>query len=156
MNPVAAVRRRLEALPRLVTLPPAEIADLFRVQRVLVAAWWAVRRRPRGALLAVVHSGDAAARPPLDEAQIERMLTAVDRVSRLGLFTPTCLVRAIALESLVRRYAAGTAVVRVGVLRNLQELLAHAWVELDGRVIGDDPAFVKQFTPLHDFSALAR
>ncbi|HEY0971267.1 MAG TPA: lasso peptide biosynthesis protein [Gemmatimonadales bacterium] len=29
-----------------------------------------------------------------------------------------------------------------------QGALTHAWVELDGRVVGDDPRYVATFTPL--------
>jgi len=42
------------------------------------------------------------------------------------------------------------------VLRGGDDFMAHAWIELAGRIIGDEPARVALFTPLHDFSALAR
>jgi len=44
--------------------------------------------------------------------------------------------------------------VRIGVLRRPDELLAHAWLECGGRVVGEDPDRIRLFVPLHDFSAL--
>jgi hypothetical protein len=63
-------------------------------------------------------------------------------------------VRAVALERLVRRSHAGHAIVRVGVLRGSAELFAHAWIEIDGRIVGDERSHVRRFTPLESFSAL--
>lgn len=140
---------------KLFSITPREFVDLVRAQWSLLAALWTVRHRPRGELLRPVGAAPTAA-VARDDEQLERLALAVDRVSRFGLFRPTCLVRAVALERQIRRANAGTAVVRVGVTQAAGELLAHAWIELDGRVIGDEPAKVRRFTPLHDFSALAR
>lgn len=148
--------RALHFARRLFNLTPSEFADLVLAQWWLLAALWAVRRRPRGELLRPVHAATAGGRGPRDDARLERLAVAVDRVSRFGLFRPTCLVRAVALESQIRRANAGPAVVRVGVAQVAGELLAHAWIELEGQVIGDEPSHVRRFTPLHDFSALAR
>lgn len=125
-------------------------------QRTLLAARRDVARRPRGQLLHPHAASTGAALAPCDGAWVERIATAVDRVARFGLFRPTCLVRAVALERLLRDANAGDAAVRVGVHRHDDQLLAHAWIELDGRVVGDDPSFVRRFVPLHDFSALPR
>ena len=147
-------KRMLRTLRKLVTLAPREIADLFFAQWFLLAALLTVRRRPRGGLLRPLRQA-----PPTDGARdderLVRLAVAVDRVARFGLFRPTCLVRAVALERQIRRANAGPAVVRVGVLPTAGELFAHAWIEIDGQVIGDEPWHVRRFTPLHDFSALA-
>lgn len=140
---------------RLFNVTPGEFIDLVLAQWWLLAALWTVRRRPRGGLLRPVSVPERAGGPRNDE-RLERLAVAVDRVSRYGLFRPTCLVRAVALESQIRRANAGPAVVRVGVTQVSGELLAHAWIELEGQVIGDEPSHVRRFTPLHDFSALAR
>ena len=139
---------------RLFNLTPTEAADLVVAQWNLLAALWTVRRRPPGELLRLVNEAppDNGAR---NAAQLERLATAVDRVARFGVFRPTCLVRAVALERQIRRANAGPAVVRIGVRPVSGKLLAHAWIELDGRVVGDDPARVRRYTPLRDFSALA-
>lgn len=148
--------RVLHFARRLFNLTPGEFADLVLAQWWLLAALWIVRRRPRGELLRPVHVAAAGGGGHRDDARLERLAVAVDRVSRFGLFRPTCLVRAVALEGQIRRANAGPAVVRVGVAQVAGELLAHAWIELEGQVIGDEPSHVRRFTPLHDFSALAR
>ena len=144
----------LRAARRLLALPLTEVADLVTAQRMLLAARRSVRRRPRGQLLHPLVATSAADGSSADRRWIERMATAVDRVARFGVFRPTCLVRAVALERLLQRAHAGAAAVRVGVHRERDRLLAHAWIELGGTVVGDDPAFVRRFVPLHDFSAL--
>jgi hypothetical protein len=138
---------------RLLTLPLADLADLVTAQGVLLSALWALHRKPVGQLLRPV-AASTDVRRARDEQWIERMATAIDRVARFGLFRPTCLVRAIALERLLRHTEAGTAALRIGIRRDHTTLLAHAWIELGGRVVGDDPSRVRRFTPLHDFSAL--
>lgn len=147
--------RVLSVTRRLFNITPCEFADLVAAQWYLLAALWTVRSRPRGDLLRPVSEGSSAGGLP-DGARLERMALAVDRMARFGLFRPTCLVRAVALERQIRRARAGNAVVRLGVSPVGGELLAHAWIEMEGRVIGDDLAKVRRFTPLHDFSALAR
>jgi hypothetical protein len=140
---------------RLFSLPAREFGELLVAQAYLVRALWAVRRRPKGALLRPVEDGPAAnAREGAE--RLSRLIVAVDRAARYGLFRPTCLVRAVALERMIVRAGVGPAVVRVGVLRGEDQFMAHAWIELAGRVIGDEPAHVSRFTPLHDFTALAR
>ena len=142
-------------LRRIRSLEWREITDLLVAQGSLLAAWWTVQRRPKGELLrripSPVQSGDAR-----DERRLARLAVAVDRVSRFGMFRPTCLVRAVALERQIRSANAGAAVVRVGVMLGGAKLLAHAWIEIDGRVVGDEPSHVRRFTPLHDFTSLPR
>lgn len=149
------VESGLRVIRRLFNLTPRESADLVAAQWSLLAALWTVRRRPRGELLRPLPPGTSSGAAP-DDARLERLAIAVDRVARFGLFRPTCLVRAVALERQIRNANAGTAVVRVGVAQSAGQLLAHAWIELEGRVVGDEPARVRRFTPLHDFSALTR
>ena len=146
--------RMLNVVRKLFLLTPSEFADLVIAQWYLLAALWAVRRRPKGGLLRAVPDGPAAG-GVRDDARLEQFAVAVDRVARFGLFRPTCLVRAVALERQIRRAGAGSAVVRVGVSQVAGKLLAHAWIEMEGQVIGDEQARVRRFTPLHDFSALA-
>ena len=140
---------------RLFSLPAREFGELLVAQAFLVLALWTVRRRPKGALLRPVESGSTVD-DRAGEDRLTRLVVAVDRATRYGVFRPTCLVRAVALERMIVRAGVGPAVVRVGVLRGEDQFLAHAWIELEGRVIGDEPSHTARFTPLHDFSALAR
>ncbi len=82
------------------------------------------------------------------------MAIAVRRASDYGVFVPTCLVRALALEDLARREGAVAALVRVGVRRDQNGFEAHAWLEIDGRIVGDTLENVQSFTVLEDFSGL--
>src|SRR4051794_14211804 len=119
---------------RLLTLPLGEVLDLLAAQVGLLTALWIIRVRSRGNLLHPLASSASSARL-IDEQAVERMATAFDRVARFGLFRPTCLVRAIALERYLRG-AGPRASVRVGVLRDGDRLLAHAWIEMGNRIIG--------------------
>ena len=142
------------AVRRLLAIPASEIGDLVVAQGFVLGALLRVRARRTGRLLRRVQGATSVVAQP-DERRLTRLAVAVDRVSRFGLVRPTCLVRAVALERLVRSAQAGTAVVRVGVARGTNEFFAHAWIEIGGRVLGDEAAYVRRFTPLHDFSALA-
>jgi hypothetical protein len=140
---------------RLFSLTAREFGELLVAQAFLVGALWTVRRRPKGALLRPVDSGPDLGTSKAED-RLARLVAAVDRAARYGLFRPTCLVRAVALERMIVRAGVGPAVVRVGVLNGGNAFMAHAWIELAGRVVGDEPSRVAQFTPLHDFSALSR
>ena len=142
------------AVRRLLAIPASEIGDLVVAQGFVLSALLRVRARRTGRLLHRVQATPSLTLQS-DESRLARLAVAVDRVSRFGLFRPTCLVRAVALERLVRTANAGTAVVRVGVARGTDEFFAHAWIEIGGCVLGDEPSYVRKFTPLHDFSALA-
>jgi len=148
-------RPALRMARRILTLPLQEAADLILAQWFLLAAWWDLRRRPLGKLLKVASNGPNGAGPG-DENRLTRLALAVNRMAAYGLFRPTCLVRAMALERMIHHARAGSAVVRVGVFQEGEQFLAHAWIEQDERVLGDRPERVRQFTPLQDFSALRR
>lgn len=140
---------------RLFSLPARDFGEFLVAQVFLLQAFWTVRRRPKGSLLRPV-DGEPSTDAHPDAGNLSRLVTAVDRAANHGVFHPTCLVRAVALERMIDRAGVGPAVVRVGVQRSDEQFLAHAWIELEGRIVGDEPSHVRRFTPLHDFSALAR
>ena len=155
MTTVIAESRIAHVARRVFSLPAREFGELLLAQAYLLVALGKVRWRPKGTLLRPV-DGLADADHGAVESRLAPLVVAVDRAGRYGLFRPTCLVRAIALEQMIVKAGAGPAVVRVGVLTGPDRFLAHAWIEREGRVIGDEPARVAMFTPLHDFSALAQ
>ncbi len=159
--------------PRARTLLGLTTADwwaMVRAQRALLAAEWSVRTRRAGDLLATAAPGgarwtrDATAEPPHEistgspvmltrfEARTAiRLALAVHRTARFGVFRPRCLTRSIALHRLLRRDRL-PAEIRVGVRRDGATLVAHAWVELHGQVLGDRASHVSGYTPLADFN----
>ena len=130
--------------------------DLWTAQRALLRARAALRRRPPGQLLRPLSDPPSAAAPVAQETlrSLERMAIAVRQASDYGIFVPTCLVRALALEDLACREGAEAALVRVGVRRDEKGFEAHAWLEVQGRIVGDTLENVTSFTVLEDFSGL--
>lgn len=135
-------------LRRLASLSPGELADLLRAQAALAQAQWRAWFVPRGRLLRVT---PAALPAPADRATIveaERLARVIGWTASYGLFRPTCLVRALALEALLTARGVTGAVVRIGVRRAPAGLEAHAWLELAGRPIGERDEVVRTLAPL--------
>lgn len=128
--------------------------DLLVAQAALLRALILVRTRPVGTLL---RRPPDRPRPtePVDLDRLEALALAVERAAEHGLFRATCLVRAVALEHLARRAGAHHAVVRIGVAPGQDRLDAHAWIEVDGRVLGDRPEAVRRFTALSELSTFS-
>jgi hypothetical protein len=79
---------------------------------------------------------------PLTAAVVERRTAAVDRVYRAWPRHSSCLRRALVLGFYVRR---ARPLLRIGVARDGDEVRAHAWIEVDGRVLGEKAG---EFAPL--------
>lgn len=89
---------------------------------------------------------------PASEASPDRLAAAVALAARLSYPRPSCLPRALALRRLLRS-AGIPATVRFGVATNAGRLVAHAWVESGGRVVGDRADVAEIFRPLEPWSA---
>ena len=87
--------------------------------------------------------GEPGSKPDLPKARDWAL--AVDRAARHGVFHPTCLIRSLALVSLLERAGIRGASVRAGVQRRNDVFLAHAWVELGETVLTDPDDYVAQF-----------
>jgi hypothetical protein len=83
-----------------------------------------------------------AAAPRLAPATLARRAAAVDRVYRGWPRGASCLRRALVLGFYVRR---ARPLLRIGVARDGDEVKAHAWIEVDGHVLGEDTG---EFAPL--------
>ncbi|HYR11820.1 MAG TPA: lasso peptide biosynthesis B2 protein [Longimicrobium sp.] len=141
--------RWLARLRSAAALPTAERSALARAQAALLGAQLRVWTRPAGAL---VRPGPAAQPARAAEGDAERaraLAAAVDRAASASLFRPACLVRALALHRLLVRDGIPGARIRLGVRREGGGLAAHAWVELDGAVLGDDGRRAPRFLSLH-------
>jgi len=154
---IGGARRRAGALGGLPLLSVQDLAGVGRAQWSLLRARLSLVLTPRGHLLATVAAAHAGAGPSGDAmARARRVALALDRAAEYGLFTPTCLVRAIALERLLLREGVAGAVVRIGARQRGGRPQMHAWIEIGGVVIGGRPEIAGTFTPLHDFTATRR
>ena len=83
---------------------------------------------------------DPVASPAVSEltrADAIRLAGVVDRAAR-GPLRSTCLVRAVALQHLLRSHGAVGSQIRLGVRSDPDGISAHAWVEYLGTSLGAD------------------
>jgi len=120
--------------------------ELLRAQLLL----W---RRPIGRLIAESPAQSECPTRASRESVDQRAATiarAIDRAARRGVFRPKCLVRSMALHRMLERRGIRGSVIRIGVRREGDELLAHAWVEHNGITLIDSPSAVATFARLAD------
>lgn len=132
----------------------AELRDAAVAVLALARAQLRVWTRPPGRLVTLrppapdAPDASASAEVPRLERAVRDASVALERAVRRGRLRPSCLVRSLALADLLERRGVPGGLIRIGVRRDAGTLDAHAWVELDGRVVGDDPRRVRRFTPL--------
>ena len=130
----------------------SELRDIAWAQLELLRAQVMVWRRPIGRLIAGSRGQterameDGATRA--EEQRAARMAKAVDRAARRGVFRPKCLVRSMALHRMLERSGVAGSVIRIGVRREGDQFLAHAWVEYKGLTLIDSPSAVAAFARL--------
>lgn len=129
-----------------------ELCDVVSAQMALIGARILVWRRPVGQLLVPKRASrrELVIVPVHHRIEAARLAEAVQRASRHGLFRPRCLVRALALHRMIERRGIAGSTVRIGVRREGDALLAHAWVEHQGVVLGDTTSTTSAFTVLTD------
>lgn len=144
-------------LRKLAALDRRALLDLIAAQGALLAAEWQMRTRPIGSLTRR-ERGDVESRAPRpeDRPRAEAIATAVRRAADHGVFRPFCLVRAMALRTLLERAGIPGSEIRIGVRRRDGVFAAHAWIRWDNRVLGDIPAHVATFTEVDDIRVLGR
>ena len=74
--------------------------------------------------------------PAGEPSHAERIAQMVQIAAGRSLLRPSCLDRSLVLWALLRRNG-NDADLRIGVRKNGENFEAHAWVELDGRVLND-------------------
>lgn len=142
---------------KIISLGARDWRDLWRAQWALIVAQRLVRQRAPGQLTArneELASPDAAVLTAPAGEHAHALGAAVRRAAKYGLFRPACLVRAIALRRMLAADGIRGAIIRVGVKQSEEGMLAHAWVELDGDVIGDSVAHVREYAPLNELSVV--
>lgn len=136
---------------RLRRLTGRDLRLLVEAQVELIACQWAKWFRPTGELLAwsaeVPPRGESGG---IDVRAVESVAWAVTRAAAYGIFRPRCLVRSLAIQRMLRRRGIDSSTLNIGVRIRDGAFEAHAWVELDGVVIGDSRAHVQTFTRMTD------
>jgi hypothetical protein len=134
-------------------LSASDLRTFAWAQMELLRAQALVWRRPIGRLIA--GTSDRPERPSEEPAQAvaqraARIATAVDRAARRGVFRPKCLARSMALHRMLERSGIHGSVIRIGVRRDGDKFLAHAWVEHMGITLIDSPSAIATFSRLTD------
>ncbi len=89
-----------------------------------------------------------------DEAAVPRLVWATAAAARHHLYPMRCLPQSLCLRWLLGRLGIA-AELRIGVERrrgDRDDLRAHAWVERDGRPVGDDLRVAQHYAPLRPAS----
>jgi len=142
---------RRSPLPKLARLSPGEWSDLLRAEAALGRAQLLVWTCPHGRLISKCPPSHQAAIPGAGAAGLERaraLGTAVRRAATYGLVRPSCLVRALALRWMLENEGIRGARLRIGVRSHGGKLLAHAWIEYAGQVLGDRRVRTRSFQQL--------
>ena len=142
-----------DLLQKLRRTTPVEWGDLLRAYAALLRAQVTVWTRPQGQLVSASAPGTTE-NSGGNHARARQLGHAVRRASRYSPARPSCLVRSVALIRLLERHGIHGGLLRIGVRPHDGKLLAHAWVEHDGEVLGDRPAHVRSFHPLADVDVL--
>jgi Transglutaminase-like superfamily len=136
---------------RLLAFPPAERLLLVKTALLLAVIRLGLRLLPFRALLWLLNGAARAPRGLSEGPRFspERIASAVTVTGPYMLNERPCLTQALAVRLLLVRRGY-PARLRLGVTRGERgEVLAHAWVESDGRVIiGGSASELERYTPL--------
>jgi len=103
----------------------------------------------------LVRRENAGATPQEERSYQRRVVGAVEAVGRRLLGDKPCLTQALVAQRFLRQRGYDTTL-RIGVAKDGRELLAHAWLEREGRVIiggGASPVRYKPLAPVHSEAA---
>lgn len=92
-------------------------------------------------------SGAKGTIPQTDLVMALDMHEAVRLAARLHFMPAQCLPRSLVLVAMLKKRGS-SASVRIGVVKTGREIASHAWVELDGKMVGEAESVGKDFTPL--------
>jgi hypothetical protein len=120
----------------------AEKLELLQLIVLAVGAEAAVRLMPLpklarrlGISLGEPDALDGKPARSLSRDAIDRRAAAVDRLYRMWPRRDSCLRRALVLGYRIR---AARPTMQIGVAKEGDRVRAHAWIEVDGRVVGDE------------------
>lgn len=125
-----------------------DAALLLEAQRDLLACQVRAWRQPAFKLLDLESTLPAQQQVSLHAVQ--EVGWAVTRAAVYGVFRPKCLVRSLAIQRMLQRRGICGGRLAVGVQVGTGGLKAHAWVELNGIIVGDSREYVDSFTRITD------
>jgi hypothetical protein len=123
---------------------PADLGAYSQAWILLLVADLGLRTLPFARLdrwLAPVVKGEA------DEAAVGRLVWATAAAARHHFYPMRCLPQALCLRRLLGRHGIA-AELKIGVARTDGALAAHAWVERDGRPVGESLSVEERFAAL--------
>lgn len=141
----------ISAFRRFCELPPLERRMFVRGVLLLPITTWALRLMRMQTVMHWLEAGGRE-RLELDRNQggtrtlAESAGRMIDAASRYGVMHGNCLSKSLVLWHLLQREGL-SAQLRVGGRKEGKEFVAHAWVELDGDVIGDSTKLRGDFVP---------
>ncbi len=124
----------------------------WRAWLLLLAVDWRLRRWPFPALQRWAAEARGEASGPVT-VMIWRTWRMVDTASRNHLYAMTCLRRALVLQRMLGLQGCRSEL-RIGVRKEEGRLAAHAWVEFDGRPVGEAEDIDRRYETL-DSSTLS-
>jgi len=140
---------RLRREERLVVMKSLLLLPLITLllRAIGLARCWALLRWTAGGRTNGVARGDPAWRG--------RTVQLVDVAARNLPWQPSCLPRSLVLWFLLRRRGV-PAELRIGVQKFQHQLKAHAWVEVDHRVVNDAPDIAAEYPPFPSIAEALR
>lgn len=132
-----------------------KLRELSRVERLTyVQAWWellaaALKHRFWSRLSTPALEELGARGGPMGPAPETRHLSLFEQATFTQPMGVPCLPRALALKRFLRRHGTG-ARLRLGMKKTPEGWTGHAWLEHEGRVIGDREDFVRTFVPFRE------
>ena len=127
-------------------LSPTERWAFLRAWAVLLAADLALRVLPFPRVERLLAPRPRAVGEP-DPALFSRLVWATGAAARHHLYPMRCLPQSLCLRWLLGRHGIVTEL-RIGVTRRRGGLEAHAWVEREGRPLGEGGDVAERFAPL--------
>jgi len=139
---VSKLGRKLRRFARLtgaerVTLAQAWLALLFFDLALRLLPFPTVQRWAR----------TTSGRPRTDLETERKTILLLDIAARHHVLSMTCLRRALALQWLLGRQGVGTEL-RIGVRPQGSSIAAHAWLEREGRPLGQPPGIAEEYSVL--------
>ena len=141
---------------KLVRRTPGEWSALFTAYLYLIKAGWNLFVRKQDPYLWMMNAsatqGSSSSLIEADRRGLALRTRWINAAAAHPIPWAKCLQRSVALCLWLRRLGF-CGELKIGVRKDGGTLLAHAWVELNGVVLNDDPNLTKKFVVMNDNSS---